>query len=800
MMNEDNILPYQDPARTIPERARDLLNRMTIEEKLAQLGSAWLSELEDEPGVLSIEKAAKRIGKGLGTLTRPAGSTSYTPELVAKANNSLQVFLINQTRLGIPALVHEECLSGLMARRATAFPQIIGLASSWDPDLVEAVANVIGEQIKAIGGHQGLSPVLDVARDPRWGRIEETFGEDPYFVARMGTAYVRGLQGDTLARGVAATGKHFAAHGLPEGGLNWAPVLTGERELRQVYLHPFEAAIKEAGLAAVMSTYHELDGVPVTASRWLLEDVLRDEWGFEGVVVSDYNAVMMLVDYHQTAADKSEAACQALQAGVDFELPQTDCYGESLLKAINEGMISVNIVDAAVERVLRLKLRLGLFENPFVSEETVPDIFNRSRNTEFSLRAARESIVLLKNDAAILPLPREIHSIAVIGPNAFTLRRLLGDYSYASFAELMSGGATDPVVGGHLDASPSQFPESLPGKMETILEAIERTAGSGTIIRYAPGCGFSDLSRDGFDEALSAARLSDVAVLILGGKSGLTKDCTSGELRDRATLGLPGVQEELAQAVINTGTPVVIVLVDGRPAAIPALVEQAQAILEAWLPGEQGAQAVSDVLFGITNPGGKLPVTFPRHVGQVPIYCGHKPSGGQSYNFKDYVDMPASPLFPFGHGLSYTWFRYDNLVISSGHGSENLVGEAISIPIRESVNIQFEIQNCGERAGDEVVQLYIRDRVAQLTRPVKELKGFMRITLLPGEKRKITFSLLPELFAYYDLNMNTIVEAGEFEVMVGSSSEDIRLCGIFNLVGEKRIVGRKVFFAHSFVE
>lgn len=794
-MENDQIVIYKDSTRTVEERVVDLLNRMTIDEKLAQLGSAWLSELESDPGIFSIEKATVRIGSGLGTLTRPAGSTSYTPEQVARANNNLQAFLINHTRLGIPALVHEECLSGLMARRATAFPQIIGLASSWHPELVEAVANVIRQQIRAIGGHQGLSPVLDVTRDPRWGRVEETFGEDPYFVAHMGTAYIRGLQGNDLKTGVVATGKHFAAHGMPEAGLNWAPVHIGERELREVYALPFEAAIKGAALGAVMSTYHELDGVPVTASRRLLSEILRDEWGFNGVVVSDYNAVKMLIDYHCTAADPSEAACQAISAGVDFELPQTDCFGDPLRQALNFGLIKIEMIDAAVARILNIKFRLGLFDQPFVDEDAVFEVFQQVENRELSLRTARESVVLLKNDGGLLPLSREIGSIALIGPNANTLRRLFGDYSYASFAELMSSGATDPVVGGHLESAPSQFPESLPVAMQTIKAEIEKMISPGTILHYAPGCGFSDLSKEGFGQALEAARLSDVTILVLGGKSGLTQDCTSGELRDRATLGLPGVQEELAQAVIQTGKPVILVLVDGRPLAIPHLAASIPAILESWLPGEMGAQAIGEVLFGISNPGGKLPITFPRHVGQVPVYYGHKPSGGQSYNFIDYVDLEVIPLFPFGHGLSYTQFDYSNLEISPENRA--ISKGDIRVMMNENVSIRMEIQNIGRQAGDEVVQLYVRDKVARLTRPVMELKGFNRLHLLPGEKKQVVFTFPPALLAFYDLNMNLIVEPGEFEVFLGSSSEDIRLKGNFYLVGEVQQINEKVFFSRS---
>jgi len=779
-MRENEMPAYRDKTLPAEERLSDLLGRMTVEEKLAQINAVWLSEIS-ESDQFSTAKAQQRIEHGIGQITRPAGSGSATPQQSAKAAVDVQTFLSDHTRLGIPAIIHEECASGFMARKATVFPQIIGLASTWDADLIQAVTGVIRQQIRASGGHQGLAPILDINRDARWGRVEETFGEDPYLTARLGTAYVAGLQGEGesgLRTGVVATGKHFAAHGLPESGLNWAPVHMGERMLREVYLHPFEAAVKEAGLAGIMNAYHELDGIPCAASRRLLTEILRDEWGFDGIVVSDYNAIVMLADYHRVAADKSEAACQALAAGIDVELPGVDCYGLPLARAVESSELGMDVLDLAVRRILALKFRLGLFDDPLPDPDQAGLAFGTAEQTALARRAAQESIVLLKNDTGLLPLSPQIASIAVIGPNADSKRNMVGDYSYASFSELIEGGEKPPEV--------TRFPERYPEAMISVLEAIRRKLGPSTQVHYAPGCQTRDPERGGFEAALEAVRKSEVVVMVMGGKSGLLEDCTCGELRDRADLGLPGVQAELVNAVVETGKPVVLVLVDGRPAAIPEQVERVGAVVEAWLPGEQGGYALAEVLFGDINPGGKLPVTFPRSVGQVPIYYGRKPSGGKSYNFWDYVDLSASPLFPFGHGLSYTRFAYSDLSIQP---AEVQAGSELQVSLR--------VKNIGEREGDEVVQLYIHDLQASVTRPVKELKGFQRLHLLPEQSCQVDFSINTAQFAFYDTGMRYIIEPGEIEVLVGSSSEDIRLQATLRIVGDKTLVREKIFFSQS---
>jgi beta-glucosidase len=779
---------YRDPARSVHERVQDLLARMTLDEKLAQLGSAWVYELLDE-GQFSSKKARALMERGIGQITRIGGASSLRPEDSARLANAIQRFLIEETRLGIPALVHEETCSGYMARGATCFPQIIGLASTWAPELAEAMGGVIRAQMRAVGAHQALAPVLDVTREPRWGRVEETLGEDPYLVACAGSAFVRGLQADDIGRGVLATGKHFLAYGVSEGGLNWAPVHLAERELREVFLPPFEAAIKTAGLASIMNAYHELDGVPCGASRWLLTDLLRGELGFDGLVVSDYFAVQMLEDYHHVVSTKAEAARLALEAGIDIELPGTDCYGAPLRAAVESGAVDQALIDEVVGRALAMKFRLGMFERPFVAPQQAAAVFDTPDQRELAREIARKSIVLLKNAGELLPLHKNLASIAVIGPNADNVRHQMGDYSYPAHIETLL----------ELMNQPGQLPQTLPEKVEladigvemvSVLAAIMRLVGPQTTIRYAKGCDVLDESQDGFAEAVAAARAAEVAIVVVGDKAGLTDSCSSGESRDRVELGLPGVQEQLVRAIAATGTPVVVVLMNGRPLAIPWIAEHIPALLEVWLPGEEGGQAVADVLFGDTNPGGKLPISFPRAVGQLPVYYNHKPSGGRSHWKGNYVELSTTPLFPFGYGLSYTSFAYANLRLDRQQVAPT--GE---------VAISIDISNTGGRAGDEVVQLYVHDVQASVTRPVKELKGFKRISLEPGETRTVTFQLDVRQLGFYNQVMDYVVEPGAVEVMLGSSSQDIRAACAFTIVGATTDIShKKVFFSTASVE
>lgn len=764
--------------RSTSKRVSDLLDQMTLDEKLAQIGSWWIYDLQTK-GQLDLQKIEEKLKHGIGQITRVAGASTLDPQSAAKMANRIQQFLVEHTRLGIPAILHEECCSGAMALGGSTYPEMLGLAGSFQPELAEQMTTVIRKQLRAIGAHQGLAPVLDVARDPRWGRVEETFGEDPTLVSHFGVAYIRGLQGHDLTEGVMATGKHFVGHSLSQGGLNCGPVHVGIRELYDVYLAPFQAAIRDANLATIMNAYPELDGEVVAASRRILTDLLRGSLGFDGLVVSDYEAINMIHEYHRMAPDQSTAARLALNAGIDVELPTTVYYGQPLRDALEAGEINLELIDTAAHRHLQKKLELGLFENPYVDEDCIYEVFETAEQRSLARELACKSMALLKNDG-LLPLTKSIKTLAVIGPNAHDGRNQLGDYSYAAMLNLMQ--FTRPENSSFLESGPATLVEH-DIRVVTTLAGIREIVSPATKVLYAKGCDNLDDDRSGFDEAVKTVEQAEAVVLVLGDRAGMTPSCTTGETRDSVDLRLPGVQEELARAILATGKPVAVVLVNGRPFAIPWLDESANAILEAWLPGEEGGHAIADVLFGDVNPGGKLPITFPRHVGQVPIFYNYKPSGMRSNWYVDYVSEKVTPLYPFGHGLSFTSFEYSDLFLTKKSVTEG-----------ENVDIFLKIRNSGSVTGDEVVQLYIRDEFASTPRPVKELKGYVRLTLRPGEARKVTFHLPINQLAFYDEDLNLILEPGKMDVMVGSSSDDIRLQDAFEIVGEPKMqVKQRVF-------
>jgi len=777
--------PFLDASLSIEKRVEDLLSRMTLSEKLAQMGCVWSTQLLHE-GRFQRGAAREKLADGIGQVTRIGGATTLRPPESAAFANEIQRFLTEETRLGVPAIIHEESCAGYLGRGATCFPQAIGLAASFDPALVEEIGRQIRLQMRSVGAHQTLAPVLDVARDPRWGRTEETFGEDPFLVSQMGIAYVRGVQGERLAEGILCTGKHFVGYGASEGGMNWAPAHLGSRELRELYVTPFEAVIRHAGLASIMNGYHEIDGVPCGASRGLLTDLLRGELGFEGVVVADYFTIDCLRGYHRIAGDKGEAARRALEAGIDVELPQLDCYGAPLRQAVESGRLSVALVDQAVRRQLSAKFQLGLFEQPLVDAGAAPSAFDTRAQRSLARRAAAESIVLLKNQGSLLPLAKSLRSIAVLGPSADSIRLLQGDYHYPTHLEIAFGrvepqrdaaasSPTEPDSSGDLSEC---FPP-----MVSILEGVRQIVSPATEVWFAPGCDLIGPSREGFAQAVALAERAEVTLLAVGGRSGLVEGCTSGESIDRAELGLPGVQQALVERVISCGRPVVVVLVDGRPLAVPWIAEHAQALVHAWLPGEEGGSAVAEVLFGDVNPAGRLPICMPRGVGQLPVYYSHKPSGGRSHWKGSYADSPATPLFGFGHGLSYTQFEYARLVI-----------EPRMAGIGEVVAISAEVTNSGARAGEEVVQLYVHDPVASVTRPVQELRGLARVALSPGQTKRIGFELAVEQLAFRGLEEGWIVEPGTIEVMVGSSADRVQLAGTFEITGSAVQVGHRSRF------
>lgn len=764
---------YKDPSAPVILRVEDLLSRMTLEEKVFQLGSIWSYELLNEDGSFDEQKAYELLKYGIGQITRPGGATNFEPERAAEFSNKIQRFLIENTRLGIPAIMHEECLTGYMGLGGTSFPVPIAMASTWEPELINKAASVIRDELRTVGAHQGLAPVLDVVRDPRWGRVEETFGESPYLVATMGCAYINGLQGNDLRNGVIATAKHFVGYGASEGGRNWAPTNIPPRELREVFLLPFEAAVKISKIGSVMNSYSEIDGVPVAASEELIRDVLRKEWGFDGIVVSDYFSIALLYEYHKIAETKAQSAKLALQASIDVELPKIDCY-KHLVELVRDGKISERLIDESVRRILKVKFLLGLFDNPYVRPSKIV------KNSGLALEIARKSIVLLKNDG-ILPLKNEM-KVALIGPNAESVRNMLGDYMYLSHISVMLENINENFNAPKFNLSGVK--ESVEKNMSMIKSLKTIFDEEGIKYIYAKGCDVLGTSTERFSKALEAVEKCDVAVVVVGDRSGLTKDCTTGESRDTSTLKLPGVQEELIDAVSNVGKPVIVVLISGRPYSLAKVVDKVSAIVQAWLPGEAGAEAIFDVLYGKYNPSGKLPITIPRSVGQIPLFHYFKPSGGRSSWHGDYVSESVKPLFEFGFGLSYTTFEYSDLEITPSRVSG--IG---------TVEISLNVENSGELYGEEVVQLYIGREYASVTRPVKELKGFAKVGIKPGEKRKVVFKLHTEQLAFYGIDMKLCIEPGVYNVMIGSSSEDIRLRGTFSIDGEKiKVPNERIFF------
>jgi len=757
MTSELRNAPFRDAARPFDERVDDLLARMTLEEKVAQMLCIWQQKpaaLVDDQGRFDRAKADARFasGDGLGQVGRPSDAGGgLTARQMAELTNDIQRFFIEHSRLGIPVIFHEECLHGHAAMEGTSFPQPIGLGATFDPGLVQRLYEMTAAEARARGTHQALTPVVDVARDPRWGRVEETFGEDPYLVTRMGVAAVRGFQGDATFAGkryVIATLKHYAAHGQPESGTNCAPANVSMRVLCETFLSPFKAAILEGGALSVMPSYNEIDGVPSHANRWLLQHVLRDEWGFCGFTVSDYFAVRQLHESpdaasHHVARDGKHAAALAVTAGVDIELPDPDCY-PYLVELVREGTVSESVIDDRVRPMLCAKFQLGLFDDPYVDPAEAERIVREPAHRELALEAAHKTITLLKNDGGVLPIdPRTLRTIAIIGPNAD--RVMLGGYS------------------------------GVPLHASTVLQGIRDRVPPGVEVLYHEGCKVTvggswqqddvtpadpDDNRRAIAEAAQVAARADLVILAIGDNEQTSREAwASNHLGDRPSLDLVGQQDELIDALAATGRPVVALLFSGRPVSARNLVEKAAAILELWYLGQETGRAVADVVFGDVCPGGKLPISIPRSAGHVPAYYNYKPSARRGYLF-DSVD----PLFAFGFGLSYTSFSFERLRL-----------ERAEISAGQSTRVLVDVTNTGQRRGDEVVQLYIRDLVSSVTRPVKELKGFRRITLEPGETATVAFEITPEHLAFVDIDMVWRVEPGQFRLMVGSSSRDADL-------------------------
>ncbi|ADV43485.1 glycoside hydrolase family 3 N-terminal domain-containing protein [Bacteroides helcogenes] len=756
---------YKQAGAPIEYRVKDLIGRMTVEEKVAQLCCPLGWEMYTKTGKNTVEVSAlykekmkdAPVGSFWAVLradpwTQKTLETGLNPELAAKALNALQKYAVEETRLGIPVLFAEECPHGHMAIGATVFPTALSAASTWDESLMQQMGEAIALEARLQGANIGYGPVLDVAREPRWSRMEETFGEDPVLTSVMGVALMKGMQGDVQNDGkhLYSTLKHFAAYGVPESGHNGSRANSGMRQLFSEYLPPFKKAV-EAGAGTIMTSYNSIDGVPCTSNKFLLTEVLRNQWGFKGFVYSDLISIEGIVGM-RAAKDNKEAAAKALRAGLDMDLGG-DAFGRNLKQAYEEGLITMDDLDRAVSNVLRLKFQMGLFENPYVSPEQAGKHIRSREHKELARRVAREGVVLLKNDG-VLPLDKHLKRIAVIGPNADMMYNQLGDYT-----------------------APQDRKEIV-----TVLDGVRAAVSKTTQVVYVKGCAVRDTTESDIPAAVAAAQRADAVILVVGGSSArdfktkyistgaatvsedikVLPDMDCGEGFDRSSLRLLGDQEKLINAVAATGKPLVVIYIAGRAMNMNLAADKARALLAAWYPGEQGGAGIADILFGDYNPAGRLPVSIPRSEGQLPVFYSQ---GTQ----RDYVEEKGTPLYAFGYGLSYTKFVYSALEMRKGTDVETLQ------------TVSCTVTNTGDRDGEEVVQLYICDEVASVSQPPILLKAFRRIFLKKGESRKVTFLLKKDDLAIYDDEMNYVVEPGDFKVMVGAASDDIRLKGKFRL-------------------
>jgi len=754
---------YKDPSQPVDRRVEDLLARMTLDEKVAQLETVWESKakLQTPTGDFSPALASQNFPNGIGGFARPSdyrgvtqsnGAAGASGEAVnrdarqtAEFVNAAQHWAVEHTRLGIPILMHEESLHGYVARGATSFPQAIALASTWDPGLVTQVFSVAAREARARGATLVLAPVVDVARDPRWGRIEETYGEDPYLVTQMGLAAIRGFQGPTLplpADKVFVTLKHFTGHGWPENGTNVGPAHLGERELREVFFPPFEAAVKTFPIQSLMASYNEIDGIPSHANSWLLNDVLRREWGYKGAVVSDYYGIRELVTRHHLYSDVKDAADRTIHSGVDVETPDPEGYAK-LPELVREGRVPMALIDQAVRRVLKLKFEAGLFEHPYPDVATAQAKTATPDAVALARIAADRAIVLLKNDRGLLPLDAsKIHRMAVLGTHA-----------------------KDTPIGGYSD---------VPRHVVSVLEGMQEVGKGRFAVDYSEGVRLTESRCWSCDEvklvpaavnrkliaaAVQTAKKADVVVMVLGGNEQTSREgWAETHLGDRSSLDLVGQQEDLAKAIFALHKPTVVILLNGRPLSVNYLAANAPALLEGWYLGQETGHGVADVLFGKVNPGGKLPVSIARSVGQLPVFYDHKPTSRRGYLFDT-----TAPLYPFGYGLSYTSFAISAPRVLTP-----------TVPTNQPARIAVDVANTGSRAGDEVVQLYIHDDEASVTRPVIELKRFQRVMLQPGEHRTVTFELTPDDLALWNPDMVKVVEPGTFTISAGPNSVDLK--------------------------
>ena len=803
---EDKML-YKDPSQPVDVRVEDLLSRMTLEEKAAQLcGDLAASFIVD--GKLSHEALKEKFKDGHGRITQYSLVGLVSPKQIAEITNELQDFFVNETRLGIPVALQSENLCGYPGAGGTLFPAQINVGSTWEPELAEEMSSIIGQESRAVGITSAMSPVIDVSRDPRWGRTYETYGEDQYLISQMGIHYVRGMQN----QGVSCIAKHFLGYAETQAGLNTATTRLNDRELYEVFATPFEAADKEAGLDAMMANYAEIDGLPVIDNKKIARDLLRDTMGFEGMLTSDGAAVLKTYNYFKVANSYMEAGLLAKKAGCDTEIPVGASY-RNLPNYVRSGELDEKLIDESVRRILTIKFKRGLFENPYCEIEKLEEAMRNEEKEEVSKKIAQDSLILLKNDG-VLPIKKGT-KIAVIGPHADSLRYPVSGYTYPAYIEMMDAGRKNNAsvtFNGIVDEQAKAEKEKAPkGPFETLFDMLDeedvkqlddmngvlRTLHTRSLKEvlsdrfetvYAQGCDIIGTSEEGFSDAVKAANESDVVVMALGGNCGWV-NVTGGEGKDRQSLELPGVQEKLLETVAATGKPVVLVLYGPGIFSVNWAVENVAGIVQAWMPGPFAGEAVTNVLDGNFNPGGKLNVTIPRSAGQIPIFYNHKNGSGYASGSDatsaaifsgGYTDGLGTPLYPFGYGLSYTEFALDHFKI-----------EKTEIPTDGKIEVSCTVSNTGAVAGDEVVQLYQAFHGAHVVRPNKQLAGFKRVHLNAGETKKITFNLDTAQLGYYDEEMQFVVEPGQLDIMVGTSSEDLPFKETINLIGEKICIAGK---------
>lgn len=796
---------YKDSSLPVEERLEDLMGRMTFEEKIDQI--TCLVTITDE-----IPSFKEYAPNGIGNVG--AFAVADRVEKIVEYADELQRYLVNETRLGIPALIHCEACAGAQYTEADVFPSAIAQASTFNPDIVEQMAKVIRQQMLYVGFRQALSPVMDVDRDPRWGRMTETYGEDATLISSMSSAFVRGIQSEDLKSGILATAKHFVGHGAVEGGINMGRSLLSKRELLEIHCKPFQCAITEAGLKSVMNSYGSIDGEPVVGSKKILTEILRNDLGFQGVVVSDYLSIDRLVDPFSVASTFEEAGIQAIEAGLDVEYPRAKGFHYNMKKMVEQGRLSMSVIDRAVERVLRLKFELGIFENPYPDLEKLKGILHSEKTERLNEKIAEESFILLKNENNVLPLSKQIKKIAVVGPHGDNIRSLFGTFSYPAVIDMTMSREEDgqeflepgviiydieqEYVGQVRDTSPrvnKRIQKEFP-KAKTLYQALREYLPNTEVV-YAKGINCTGTEIGGMEAAVRAAADADVVLLTLGGKNGWGSTSTVGEGVDATDIDLPGRQEEFARKIYQLHKKTIVLHYDGRPLSNEYIASHFEAIVEVWQPGAKGSDALCRMLFGEVNPSGRLPITAARNVGQIPIYYGlPRGSGyvgaghtGMIRNKNGYINDTAEPLYCFGHGLSYTSFEYSDMKI------EKKIVDAFSI-----IEVEVFIKNVGGFDGTEVVQMYFSDIVSQMIRPTMELAGFIRVALKKGERKKVQFQMKVSQFAFLNRDMQWFVEKGDYILSVGSSSRDIRLKEQVHVTNSAVIDGKtRGFYANAAV-